>query len=57
MKRKDRIKKLESNGWYLARNGANHDGYSNGTQTEMIPRHNEIKELLAKAIIKRQRLK
>lgn len=57
MKRKDLIKKLESNGWYLARNGANHDVYSNGTQTEMIPRHNEIKELLAKAIIKRQRLK
>jgi len=57
LKRKDLIKKLESNGWYLIRNGANHDVYSNGKETEMIPRHNEIKELLAKAIIKRQGLK
>ena len=57
MKRKDLIKMLENNGWYLKRNGANHDIYTNGKDNEMIPRHAEIKENLAKAIIKRRGLK
>lgn len=54
MKRKDLIALLEKNGWYLKRNGSNHDLYTNGVKTETIPRHNEIKENLAKAILKRQ---
>lgn len=57
MKRKDLIKKLTNNGWWLLRNGANHDIYTNGIKTEPIPRHTEIDELLANAIIKRQGLK
>lgn len=57
MKRRDLIKKLEANGWRLLRSGANHDIYTNGTQCEPIPRHSEIKEQLANAIIRRQRLK
>lgn len=57
MKRRDLIKKLEANGWYLLRHGDNHDVYTNGTVNEPIPRHKEINELLAKAIIKRQGLK
>lgn len=57
MKRKDLIKKLEANGWWLHRNGANHDIYTNGKDFEPIPRHTEIKEQLAKIIIKRQGLK
>lgn len=57
MKRKDLIRKLENNGWYLKRNGANHDIYTDGTSTEPIPRHNEINEDLAKLIIRRQGLK
>lgn len=57
MKRKDLIKLLEQNGWYLDREGANHSIYTNGDKTEPIPRHKEIDELLAKAIIKRQGLK
>lgn len=57
MKRKDLIKKLEQNGWRKIREGANHDIYTNGKKSEPIPRHNEINELLAKAIIKRQGLK
>ena len=57
MKRKDLIKKLESNGWYLIRNGSNHDIYTNGEKAEAIPRHREIDENLAKAIIRRQGLK
>lgn len=57
MKRRDLIKKLENNGWWLERHGTNHDVYTNGTQSEPIPRHTEVKELLAKSIIKRQGLK
>lgn len=57
MKTKDLIKLLEKNGWYLLRNGSNHDVYSNGKEMEPIPRHRETKENLAKAIIKRRGLK
>ncbi|MCD7832296.1 MAG: type II toxin-antitoxin system HicA family toxin [Firmicutes bacterium] len=48
---------MERNGWYLKRNGAEHDIYTNGSSIETIPRHREIKENLAKAIIKRRGLK
>lgn len=57
MKQKDLIKLFERNGWYFKRSGGSHDVYTNGTKTEMIPRHREIKENLAKAIIKRNGLK
>lgn len=57
MKRRDLIKLLTANGWWLARSGGGHDIYTNGKQNEPIPRHNEINEMLAKAIIKRQGLK
>ena len=57
MKRRDLIKLLEKNGWWLLRNGANHDVYTNGKVSEPIPRHSEVKENLAKAIIRRQGLK
>lgn len=56
MKRRDLIKKLEKNGWWLLRNGTNHDIYTNGIKMEPIPRHKEVKESLANAIIKRQGL-
>ncbi|HWP51044.1 MAG TPA: type II toxin-antitoxin system HicA family toxin [Clostridia bacterium] len=57
MKRRDLIKKLTSNGWFLLREGSNHDIYTNGQRSEPIPRHSEIKEMLAQAIIRRQGLK
>lgn len=57
MKRKDLIKILLRNGFEKVRSGANHDIYSNGICSEPVPRHTEINELLAKAIIKRQGLK
>lgn len=56
MKRRDLIKLLEKNGWYLKRNGGNHDIYTNGRENEPISRQSEIKEDLAKAIIKRRGL-
>ncbi|MBQ9348293.1 MAG: type II toxin-antitoxin system HicA family toxin [Oscillibacter sp.] len=57
MKRRDLIQLLESNGWHLARHGDNHDIWEKGKQREPIPRHREINEKLAQAIIKRQGLK
>ncbi len=57
MKRKDLVRLLENNGWTKAREGANHEIYTKGNNTEMIPRHKEIAEGLAKTIIKRRRLK
>ncbi len=57
MKRRDLIKLFEKNGWWLLRSGGNHDIYTNGRQLEPIPRHGEIKENLAKSIIKRHGLK
>lgn len=53
MKRRDLVKLLEENGWYLKRNGANHDLYTNGQKIEAIPRHSEVNEKLAQAIIKK----
>lgn len=57
MKQKDLIRLLEKNGWRKVREGANHIIYSNGKESETIPRHRELNELLAKAIIKRRNLK
>lgn len=56
-KRADLIKLLEKNGWYLKRNGGGHDIYTNGKESETILRHRELKENLARAIIKRRGLK
>lgn len=57
MKRRELIKLLEKNGWVFKRNGAGHDIYTNGNQTVPIPRHSEIKEMLAQSIIKKYGLK
>lgn len=57
MKRRDLIKLMEKNGWWLKRNGAGHDIYTNGQATETIPRHTEVKENLAQSIIRRHGLK
>ena len=57
MKRKDLIKLFEQNGWKIAREGGNHTVYTNGKEVEAIPRHNEVNERLAKALIKKHKLK
>lgn len=57
MKRRDFIKLLKQNGWYLEREGGNHDIYTDGENSEAVPRHNEINEMLVKTIIKRRGLK
>ena len=57
MKRRELIKLLEKNGWYIKRNGGKHDLYTNGISVEPIPRQPDIRERLARDIIKRQNLK
>lgn len=57
MKRRDLIKLLEVNGWYFKRDGGNHDIYTNGKDIEPISRQKEIKEEVARAIIRRRGLK
>ena len=57
MKTKDFIELLERNGWKFKRHGSNHDIYPKGGERESVPRHTEIDEDLAKAIIKRRGLK
>ena len=56
MKRKDLIKLLKKNGWWLEREGGNHSIYTNGKSSEPVSRQKEIDEILANAIIKRRNL-
>ena len=53
MKRRDLIKKLGKVGFEFERHGGNHDIYRRGSDIEKIPRHSEINELLAKAILRK----
>ena len=57
MKRKILIRLFEKNKWYFLREGGNHTIYTDGINTEPIPRHTEIDDILAKKIIKRRGLK
>lgn len=57
MKRRELLKLFQSHGWYLLRNGASHDIYTDGTHKEIIPRHADINERLAKGLIKKWGLK
>lgn len=57
MKTKDLIKLLEKNGWTFKRHGADHDIYMKGIERESVPRHKEVKENLARGIIKKHGLK
>ena len=55
-KQRDLVKKLEDAGFIFERHGSNHDIYVRDEEKEEVPRHKEIDERLAKAIIKRRRL-
>lgn len=54
MKRRDLIKRLEENGYYLKRNGHDHDIYWSDKTRKTIPvkRHSEIADLIAAKILK-----
>ncbi len=55
MKRRLLIKRLEEMGCVLVRHGGKHDYDTNfrTRQSQPVPRHSEINEQLAKAIIKK----
>jgi mRNA interferase HicA len=44
---------LRQLGWYFLRHGGKHDVWTNGAREEAIPRHTEINEKLAQAILRR----
>jgi mRNA interferase HicA len=49
---KERLEKeLSRLGWWLKREGGNHEIWTNGEDTEPVPRHREIKEVMANKII------
>jgi len=54
MKRRELIRRLTEMGCALIRHGAKHDWYQNPATnvTQPVPRHTEIKDPLAKHIIK-----
>jgi len=54
MKRRELITKLEEMGCVLIRHGKKHDWYHNPRTkiSQPVPRHREIKEFLARHIIK-----
>ena len=56
MKQSDLLKRFYKKKWWVLRQGANHIIMTNGTDIEPVPRHNEINEQLAKAIIRRRNL-
>ncbi len=54
MRRRDLVKQLEEMGCELVRHGGKHDWYQNPRTkfSQPVPRHREIKERLARHIIK-----
>lgn len=57
MRRRELINKLIEAGFVFDRHGGKHDVYKRGDEEEMIPRHREINEKLAKSIIRKWKLK
>ena len=57
MKRKILVRKLLKAGFRFYGHGSNHDRYIRGDVIETIPRHKEVNENLAKAIIRRNGIK
>ena len=56
MKQRELIKRLEAAGVVFERHGSNHDIYVRGDDEEQVPRHKDINEVLAKAILRKWRL-
>ena len=52
MKRRDLIKMLESHGFRVVRDSGEHTIYRHTGRIVQVPRHREINELTARAILK-----
>ncbi len=55
MKRSDLERRLRELGWEFARHGGRHDVWAKGDHEIAVPRHREINEYTAKAILKEAR--
>lgn len=44
-------RKLKELGWWKKREGGNHEIWTNGYKSLTVPRHNEVAEVLALAIL------
>lgn len=53
MKQRELVKKLRSIGFEFEPHGGNHDIYKRGDDEEQIPRHKEVNEKLARAILRK----
>ena len=53
MKQRELVEKLRSIGFEFERHGGNHDIYKRGDDEEQIPRHKEVNEKLARAILRK----
>lgn len=53
MKRVELVKRIEEAGFQFERHGGEHDIYRRGADTIAVPRHREVNEKLAKAIIRK----
>ncbi|MGI6765758.1 MAG: type II toxin-antitoxin system HicA family toxin [Lentihominibacter sp.] len=53
MNKRELVKRLKKVGFEFERHGGNHDIYRRKKDIEMVPRHTEIDERLAKAILKK----
>lgn len=52
MKRRELERRLQELGWTLARHGGRHDVWTKGEGEIVVPRHREINEFTAKAILR-----
>jgi mRNA interferase HicA len=52
MKRRELEQRLEQLGWRLSRHGGRHDVWRRGERELAVPRHREINEYTARAILK-----
>ena len=57
VKRRELERMLRDLGWALLRHGRKHDVWSDGDRQEAIPRHAEINDKLAAAILARAQRK
>ena len=46
---------MKQAGWWFLRHGGSHDVWTNGSAEEYVPRHAEIKEILARKILRKVR--
>jgi hypothetical protein len=53
MKRRELERRLRALGWWVLRHGNKHDVWTDGARQEPVPRHAEINEKLANAILSR----